>query len=1049
MRILSRLFASCFLILLSIPLVANLGIKPVSGQALVFQENKGQIHDQNYLSRQDIRFAGTDGNLNFFLKSGGIVYQQTQPTNFKEYTDKNSGEATEIPTALSYYRTDISWVNSNPAMEFKTSEPMQGLMNYYLPSCPNGALNVKSYASVQYKSLYPGIDVLWYYENGGLKYDYHLSPGIDYRTIKMEVTGYSNMSIDNRGSLQIHTPMGILSEDAPLVKQGSKILPAKWVISGSFVSFAIEGVQPNEALVIDPAVRIWGSYYGGSNIEMIRAADTDNQENVFVVGYTRTTTGTLFASTGAHQGTYGGSLQDAIIAKFDTAGTRLWGTYLGGTQSDEALACAVDANNNLYVTGWTRSSTTNSIFASSTAHQAAHGGGADDVFLLKFNSNGVRLWGTFYGDQSDDVGHACAVDQNGNPFLVGFSQSTMNISTPGAHQASHAGLGDVIVVKFDTAGVRQWATYYGGPKADRPYACATDHLGNIYFTGITDSITNHSGISTAGSHQVNPGGGTKDAFLVKLDGNGVRQWGTFYGGSDADEGRACATDASGNVYIGGNTYSTNGIASPGAHQTAYYATRDGFVAKFSAAGSRLWSTYYGGGLGEWIGAISTDAANNLFVTGNTTSTDSISTPGAFQTTKVSVQDDAFLIMFDSTGLRLWGTYYGDVDQDASYACPTTAGGYLYIAGSTQAVTNISTTGTHQTSFGGGMGDGFVVRFQVSSVTTPLTVSISSNSPICAGDTLTLTATAPNGTTYQWAGPGGFTANGNPAVVYSATLSNAGTYTVTATLGSNTSTATHVVTINQLPPVAITPATSVSFCQGDSALLTGTGAVSYIWSNSALTSTLSVNSAGTYTVTGTDGNGCVSTSAPVVVTVNPIPATPTITGQNTVAANQSVTLTVSGSTGTYSWWDAFTGGTQLGTGITYNSPNLIATTTFYAEAQNLGCTSVRDSFTVTVMTITHSEEWDNTNESNIQLFPSPVQAGQEMNLIIQGIEAIQIPIELKIYTIQGQSLMNESIPVSGSASAQYKMNVGDLLSVGIYFLEVKIGGKQLIRKFIVE
>ena len=1049
MRIFSKFLTITNLLLLSLPLFAKSGDKSVSNPSFVFQENKGQIHDQNYNSRQDIRFAGTDGHLNFFLKRGGIMYQQTLPIDYKESTDKISGQTTQVPTALSYYRTEVSWVNSNPGMTFSTSDPVQGLMNYYLPSCPDGAMNVKSFSSIQYQNLYPGIDVHWYYEKGGLKYDYYLAPGTDYRTIQLEIKGFSKISIDREGALQIHTPIGILTEAAPLVKQGSKTLPAKWIVSGSNVSFEIEGVSPNEALVIDPAVRIWGTYYGGGSTDMIRAGDTDNQESVFVVGYTNTTTGTLFASTGAHQGTFGGSLQDAIIAKFDSSGNRVWGTYLGGTQSDEALACAVDPNGNLYVTGWTRSSTTNTVFASTNGHQTAHGGGADDVFLLKFNTNGVRLWGTFYGDQNDDVGHACAVDPSGNPFLVGFTKSTMNISTPGAHQVSHAGLGDVIVVKFDTAGVRQWATYYGGPKADRPYACATDHLGNIYFTGITDSITNHSGISTVGSHQANPGGGTKDAFLVKLNGSGIRQWGTFYGGSNIDEGRACATDASGNVYIGGTSYSTNGIASTGAHQTAYYATRDGYVAKFNPAGTRLWSTYIGGGQGDWIGAISTDAANNLFVTGNTTSTDSISTPGAFQTTKVSIQDDAFLMMFDSTGLRLWGTYYGDVDQDASYACPTTPSGHLYIAGTSQAVTNISTPGTHQTTFGGGFGDGFIVRFQVSSVSAPLTVTISSNSPICAGDTLTLTASAPIGTTYQWAGPGGFTANGNPAVLYSATPSYAGIYTVTATLGSNTSTATHLVTIHQLPPVAITPATAVSICQGDSALLTASGAISYIWNTSALTSTISVNSAGTFTVTGTDANGCTSNSAPVVVTVNPIPATPTISGQNTVLVNNSVSLTVSGSTGTYSWWNAFTGGTQFGTGSNYTTPNLTVTTTFYAQAQNLGCTSVRDSFTVSVVSITHAADGIDSDELNIQLFPSPVQAGKEIFLSLKGLQAIQHPIQLSIYSLHGQSLFTETIPASGATTLNHSLNAGTALSTGVYLLEIQYEGKQFIRKFIIE
>ena len=154
MRIFSKFLTITNLLLLSLPLFAKSGDKSVSNPSFVFQENKGQIHDQNYNSRQDIRFAGTDGHLNFFLKKGGIMYQQTLPIDYKESTDKISGEITQVPTALSYYRTEVSWVNSNPAMTFSTSDPVQGLMNYYLPSCPDGAMNVKSFSNIQYQNLY-------------------------------------------------------------------------------------------------------------------------------------------------------------------------------------------------------------------------------------------------------------------------------------------------------------------------------------------------------------------------------------------------------------------------------------------------------------------------------------------------------------------------------------------------------------------------------------------------------------------------------------------------------------------------------------------------------------------------------------------------------------------------------------------------------------------------------------------------------------------------------------------------------------------------------
>jgi len=1035
-----------FLISLRVQVYA--GESPNYSQRLTFQENRGQIHDQNYETRKDIRYAGTDGNLNFFLKTGGIVYQQVKPVNFEIQADKITGQSREVPTALSYYRTDISWVNSNPNMSFITSEPDADLMHYYMPSCPEGALNVRSFQKVQYHNLYTGIDVHWYYHDKGLKYDYILAPGANYRSIQMEVEGYNSITVDANGTLLIYTPMGILSEDAPLVKQGNKILPSRWKVSNNLISFEIDGVQLDESLIIDPAVRIWGTYYGASNIEILRAADTDNQENILVAGYTTTTSGTLFASTGAHQGTFGGSLQDAIIAKFDTTGNRVWGTYLGGTQSEEALACATDSQNNLYVTGYTRSSTTPTVFASNNAHQASHGGGSDDIFLIKFNAHGIRLWGTFYGDQNEDDGHACAVDPNDNPFLVGFSKSTLNISTTGAYQTSHAGDGDVIVVKFDTSGVRQWATYYGGPKADRPYACATDNLGNIYVTGNTDSITNHSGIASPGCHQPNPGGGVRDAFLLKMDGNGLRLWSTFYGGNLEDEGRACATDASGNVYLGGHTRSASGIATPGAHQTIYYATRDAYVAKFDASGNRLWATYYGGGLGEWMGGLSTDAAKNLFIAGNTTSTDSIATPGAFQSVKVSVQDDAFLIMLDSAGVRQWGTYYGDVEQDAAYACPTTASGHLYIAGTSQAVTNIATTGTHQTSYGGGMGDGFIVRFNVSAPTVSL--SISSNSPVCTGDTLTLTASGPVGATYQWNGPGGFNATGNPVVIPSPSPSIAGVYTVTATVGSNTYTAMHTVIIYVLPSVTISPSNTLAICQGDSVLITASGAISYLWNTSAITSGIMVTTAGTYTATGTDANGCSRTSAPLILSVNPIPATPVISGQNTVQINQSVTLTASGSIGTYTWWDALTGGNPLGIGSNYSTPNLSITTTFYADAQDQGCTSARDSFTVSVQTNTNTDDPNNSNTYfEVQIYPSPLKVGQQLNVKIHGLQTSDDAVIFTLYSIQGKELQRHTLQTLGSEEVQHAFTFIFNPPPGVYLLETRYIDQVRFHKWIVE
>src|SRR5262249_48946095 len=152
-----------------------------------------------------------------------------------------------------------------------------------------------------------------------------------------------------------------------------------------------------------------------------------------------------------------------------------------------------------------------------------------------------------------------------------------------------------------------------------------------------------------------------DGFLVQFNANGVRQWATYYGGNYNDYGTACATDAGGNVYLGGYSSTTGGtaIATASAHQPADGATssHDGFLAKFSPAGVRQWGTYYGGAGTEYANGCATDLSGNVYLTGfsDSGSGTAIATPGAAQPLPGG-QQDAFLVKFNSAGIRQWGTY---------------------------------------------------------------------------------------------------------------------------------------------------------------------------------------------------------------------------------------------------------------------------------------------------------------------------------------------------------------------------------------------------------
>jgi len=420
------------------------------------------------------------------------------------------GKIDSVPDQMTIYRTDINWLGFNKDYTIESGEAKAGFNNYYLPSCPEGAMNVKSYTDVTFKNLYAGVDVKWYEKNGELEYDFIVAPNKDYTKIAWEIQGAEKISIGEDGQLIIKTPLGEIEEQAPIAFQGDKSVEAAWKIDGNKISFQLGSYNENESLTIDPVVRLWGTYYGGTQNDDSYSCATDANGNVYLSGGTISSDG--IATAGAHQTIFGGNpFEDAFLVKFNSSGVRQWGTYYGGSQTEFGQSCATDANGNVYLSG-----STNSYdgIATAGAHQTIFGGDSvTDAFLVKFNSSGVRQWGTYYGEAEEDYGYSCATDANGNVYLTGQTQSTTGIATAGAHQTILGGNQDAFLVKFGASGVRQWGTYYGEAEEDYGYSCATDANGNVYLTGYTSSS---DGIATAGAHQTILGG-IQDAFLVKFD----------------------------------------------------------------------------------------------------------------------------------------------------------------------------------------------------------------------------------------------------------------------------------------------------------------------------------------------------------------------------------------------------------------------------------------------------------------------------------------------------------------------------------------------------
>ena len=248
----------------------------------------------------------------------------------------------------------------------------------------------------------------------------------------------------------------------------------------------------------------------------------------------------------------------------------------------------------------------------------------------------------------------------------------------------------------------QWSTYYGGSSSDYGYGITTGPSGEVVVTGYTISINFPV---VAGFQMSNQGG--RDAFVVKFDALGFRQWATYYGGSNDDRGFGVATDGSGDVYFAGDTFSQNFPVTPGAFQTGNGGGFDAFLVKLNAAGLRLWGTYAGSFEEDKAFAVDADASGNVVIAGKTRSVSFPVTNGTAQTTNAG-GEDAFVLRFNTIGTRIWGTYYGGREDEYALGVKFDGAGNVFITGPTLSPNFPTTSGAFQQNHLGS-NDAFLVK----------------------------------------------------------------------------------------------------------------------------------------------------------------------------------------------------------------------------------------------------------------------------------------------------------------------------------------------------
>ena len=334
------------------------------------------------------------------------------------------------------------------------------------------------------------------------------------------------------------------------------------------------------------------------------ALATDSGGNVYVAGSTK---GGLDGNT--LTGTY-----DFYLSKYSSSGVRLYTKQLGVAGRDTvATAVATDANDNVYVAGYT----TGGLYGNTMQQDSTH-----EVFISKYDSSGVKQFTRQLGVAGEKkVGIAVAIDASGNIFVAGYTTGALDGYTM-------TGTVDSFFSKYNSEGVKQFTRLLGVTgKETRGYGVATDASGNVFVAGYTEGSLDDNALT-----------GTRDFFVTKYDPSGVKQFTRQLGAVGAvTAGNEVATDPVGDVFIAGSTTGgLDGNARTGIH--------DVFVTKYNPNGVKLFTRQLGVAGRETYGnGVATDPVGDVFVAGSTSG----GLDGNIQTGVY----DFFVTKFDPDGVK--------------------------------------------------------------------------------------------------------------------------------------------------------------------------------------------------------------------------------------------------------------------------------------------------------------------------------------------------------------------------------------------------------------
>src|SRR5580692_1612502 len=373
-------------------------LDPYGKLPLSFEANHGQTDNK-------VKFLSRGHGYSLFLTGNEAVIAlkktppQTKETKLlprRELAEKLKGGA----EAVTIVRMQLAGANAVPRVG--GAKELPGKVNYFIGNDPaSWRTNVPTYAKVKFEGVYPGIDLVYYGNQGQLEYDFVVAHGVDPNQIRLKFEGAGKLRLDEKGDLLLGSAGEEVRFEKPVVYQEvagrqQAVEGGYMLASGNRIGFQLGEYDHSQPLVIDPVLS-YSTYLGGGGFDSGKGIAVDASGNAYVTGLT---TSTNFPSANPIQSTLGGA-ENAFVTKINPTGSALvYSTYLGGNNVDYGSGIAVDAAGNAYVTG----GTTSTNFPTANALQATLGGSAN-AFVSEINASGSALvYSTYLGGSGGDEG---------------------------------------------------------------------------------------------------------------------------------------------------------------------------------------------------------------------------------------------------------------------------------------------------------------------------------------------------------------------------------------------------------------------------------------------------------------------------------------------------------------------------------------------------------------------------------------------------------------------------------------------------------------------